>query len=57
MGESALTAGAAYPPATSTPTADRSNRDRTVARGTETTGHQGEADPARTSTAVRSRAM
>jgi PRC-barrel domain len=46
MGESAITAGAAYPPATSTATADRSNRDRAVARGTETTGQgQGQADP------------
>jgi hypothetical protein len=35
MGESALTGGAAYPPAGSTPTADRANRDRTVARGSE----------------------
>jgi hypothetical protein len=44
MGESALTDGAEYPRATSTPTAGRSTRDRAVARGTETTG-QGEVDP------------
>ena len=46
MGESAITAGADYPPSASTATADRSNRDRAVARGTETTGQgKGEPDP------------
>jgi len=44
MGESAVTAGAEYPPAASTPTASRSNRDRSVARGSEETGRR-EADP------------
>ena len=44
MGESAPTAGATYPRATSSRTADRSNRDRAVARGTETTS-QGEVEP------------
>lgn len=44
MGESALTAGAEYPPAAPSRTADRTNRDRAVARGTESSG-QGEVDP------------
>jgi len=44
MGESALTAGSAYPPAASTPTGDRSNRDRTVARGSEEASRP-EVDP------------
>ena len=44
MGGSALTAGVEYPPAAPTPTADRSNRDRTIARGSEDDSRR-EADP------------